>query len=600
MPQDEGQKQHPAVAGPVTLIAIAIFFGVVLSGTRTRGSRVADSGRGRDAPAETADTHFRELVGRFIEAEFRLHPERATDAGDHRYDDRVEDLSPRGIAERLLTATNWKRSFEAIPPGKLSASNEADREWLIAQTDGDLLWNQEIRNYERDPSLYLPTAAVFSLIRRNFAPLEIRMRWITARELAALKNLEAARTNLKPNRTPPVAVDIVLAEMPGTLKFFRTELPAVFAAVPDSPDKAAFRKTNTKLLGGIESYARWLTGTLKLHATGPFAIGAPAYQRMLADDDMVDLPLSKLEEAGRNELARLLTEFEKTAHEIDSARSPAQVAAAINRDHPSAERLILTIEEGLKSLRAFVVEHHIVTIPSSVEPLVRETPPFMRATTFASMDTPGPLEKSTEAYYYVTLPDPSWPAARREQLLEFFSLPLISDTSVHEVYPGHYVQFLDNRQNPDVVRSLFYSGADVEGWALYCEQVMIDEGLHKGNSRYRLAELQMALLRACRYLVGLRMHTEGMSVDEAQAFFERNAYMTPNNARVEALRGTADPGYLRYQLGKLMILKLREDVRKKEGAAFNLGKFHDAFLREGAMPIRLIRRAMLGADGPLL
>jgi uncharacterized protein (DUF885 family) len=216
------------------------------------------------------------------------------------------------------------------------------------------------------------------------------------------------------------------------------------------------------------------------------------------------------------------------------------------------------------------------------------------------MDTPGPFEKSTEAYFYVTLPEASWPEKQREELLEFNSTYLISDTSTHEVYPGHYVQFLNNRLNPDKVRAIYSSGANVEGWALYCEQMMLDEGLHNGDPKYRLAQLQMALMRACRYLVGLRMHTKGMGVDAAKTFFVTNAYMTPHNAEVEALRGTEDPGYLRYQLGKLMILKLREDVRQKQGAQFGLGKFHDAFLREGAMPIRLIRRDMVGSDGPLL
>ncbi len=171
---------------------------------------------------------------------------------------------------------------------------------------------------------------------------------------------------------------------------------------------------------------------------------------------------------------------------------------------------------------------------------------------------------------------------------------------MHEVFPGHYVQFLNNRHNPDIVRLVYGSGADIEGWGLYCEQMMLDEGLHDGDPKYRLAQLQMALMRACRYLVGLRMHTQGMTVDQAAKFFEDNAYQTPHNAMVEALRGTGDPGYLRYQLGKLMILKLREDVRKQQGAAFDLGKFHDAFLKQGAVPIKLIRRAMLGNDGPLL
>ena len=300
------------------------------------------------------------------------------------------------------------------------------------------------------------------------------------------------------------------------------------------------------------------------------------------------------------ELARLQDEFRKSAAEVDPQAAPAAVAARLAQTHPAADRVIPEVSAGLAALRAFVITNRIATIPSTVMPIVAETPPFMRATTFASMDTVGPLEKSTESYFYVTLPDPSWPEKQQAQLLAFFAPTTISDTSIHEVFPGHYVQFLNNRLNPDRVRTLYSSGANTEGWALYCEQMMLDEGLHRGEPAYRVAEEQMALMRACRYLVGIRMHTRAMTVAQAQEFFERNAYQTPHNARVEALRGTGDPGYLRYQLGKMMIMKLRADVRAKQGAAFDLGRFHDAFLREGAIPIKLIRRDMLGSDGPLL
>ncbi len=561
---------------------------------------------GRTAPPaapETAEVHypadarFRAEVRDFIESELRLAPGWATAQGDHRYDSRVADLSRGGIAERILHATNWKRAFEAFIPSQLSPEDRADRQWLVAQTDSELLWNEEVRQFERDPAMYLPTSAIYSLIQRNFAPAEVRMRSVTARETAALANLAAARDNLTASRTPPVAIEIVLADMPATLAFFKSDLPRAFASVPDGPDKAAFEKANARLTAAIEDYARWLRGHLMARARGSYAIGTPAYRRMLADDDMVNAPLTQLEAVGEKELAAVQIEFDRTAHEIDPSRTPAEVAAMVNREHPPADKVIPEVKAGLAALRAFVIAHRIVTLPPGPEPLVRETPPFMRATTFASMDTPGPFEKSAEAYFYVTLPDPSWPAARREQLLEFFSRPLISDISVHEVYPGHYVQFLYNRHNPDLVRSLYYSGANVEGWAFYCEQMMLDEGLHRDKPKYRLAMLQLALLRACRYLVGIKMHTEGMTVAQATAFFEKNAYMTPNNARVEALRGTEDPGYLRYELGKLMILKLRADLRKKEGAAFTLEKFHDEFLAEGGLPIPLIRRALLGTAG---
>jgi uncharacterized protein (DUF885 family) len=552
------------------------------------------------AQSSPADQAFRSQVAQFVEAEMRLYPERATHLGDHRFDARVDNLSANGIGEVISHAKQWIASFSADDPKSLSQANEADREWLMAHADGELLWTEQVRSYQRDPGMYLPTSSINSLIKREFAPAEARMRSVIAREVAALGNLDAARRNLKPPLTPKVFVDIELQQMPATIAFFNKDVPLAFAKVADSPDKRAFAKANANLVSAIQDYAQWLKNDLMPKAAGDYAIGADAYRRMLNDGDMVDIPLDRLEQVGVKELSRLRDEFQKTAALVDPNHTPAEVVESLTRVHPDANQVLPTVAAGLASIRAYVVAHHIATVPSNVLPMVRETPPYARATTFASMDSPGPFEKTTEAFYYVTLPDPSWPAARKEQLLAFYSAPSISDTSVHEVFPGHYVQFLNNRHNPDVVRLVYGSGADIEGWALYCEQMMLDEGLHDGDPKYRLAQLQMALMRACRYLVGLRMHTQGMTVDQAEKFFEDNAYQTPHNAMVEALRGTGDPGYLRYQLGKLMILKLREDVRKQQGAAFDLGKFHDAFLKQGAVPIKLIRRAMLGTDGPML
>jgi uncharacterized protein (DUF885 family) len=388
--------------------------------------------------------------------------------------------------------------------------------------------------------------------------------------------------------------------MPATLAFFEKQLPAYFEEIGDGPDKQSFVETNVKMVQAIKNYQEWLTAELGPKAIGAFAIGARAYQRMLADDDMVDLPLDRLEDVGVKELDRLTQSFRETAEAIDPQRPPGEVYKSLSADHPAADRLIPAITDGLEELRAFVLEHRLAPIPSEVRPQVRETPPYARATTFASMDVPGPFEAATQAYFYVTLPDPSWPAERQEQQLQFFSFPEISDISTHEAYPGHYVQFLNRRLNPDLVRSLYGSGANSEGWGLYCEQMMLEEGLHDGDPRYRLAQLHAALVRASRYLVGIRMHTKGMTLADAQTFFETNAFMTPQGARVEARRGTGDPGYLRYQLGKLMILKLRKDVKDKLGDEFDLGKFHETFIKQGGLPLKLIRRAMLGEDGPLL
>jgi uncharacterized protein (DUF885 family) len=410
-----------------------------------------------------------------------------------------------------------------------------------------------------------------------------------------------ARSNLRPERVPPVAIDIVVQQMPATLAFFKTSLPRAFDKVPDGPDKTAFREANLQAISAIDDYGKWLQTGLRPQARGSYALGSDAFRRMVYDEDMVDTSLDKLEQIGEIELRRLQKQFAATARLVDPKHSAAEVAVALGGDHPAANQVIPSVGAGLGSIRAYVISHQLVRIPSDVEPIVAETPPYMRATTFASMDSPGPFERTTEAYFYVTLPDPAWPQEKQEQLLALYSPPSISDTSVHEVYPGHYVQFLVNRLNPDLVRAIYHSGADAEGWALYCEQMMLDAGLHNNDPKFRLAQLQAALLRACRYLAAIRMHTRGMSVEQATVFFEKNAYENHHNAEVEALRGTGDPGYLRYQLGKLMILKLREDLHRKQGAAFSLGQFHNNFLNEGAIPVPLIRQAMLGeSSGPAL
>jgi uncharacterized protein (DUF885 family) len=556
-------------------------------------------GIGAEAPA-SGDATFRAAVDHFIESELRMFPERATQLGDHRFDNRIDDLSAHGLAEVIEHATDWKAKLSGFNSKALSPANGADRDWLIARCDAELLETQELRTYQRDPGMYLPTSAVYSLIKRNFAPLENRMESITERERAALKNFDYAHANLRPERVAQVTTDINLDQMPATVAFFEKAVPEAFREVPDGRNKSAFQVANRQIIEALKKYGEWMKNDLRPHATGNYAIGAQAYRRMLADSDMVDISLDRLEAVGVAELARLQEQFRQTAEELDPKASPAEAAAALAKQHPLADQVIVQVNSGLAALRTYVVQHHIATIPSEVPPIVAETPPFMRATTFASMDSPGPLEKSTEAYFYVTLPDPSWPAQKTDQLLAFYAPPTISDTSVHEVYPGHYVQFLNNRLNPDPVRTIYHSGSNAEGWALYCEQMMLDEGLHGGDPHYRLAQLQMALMRACRYLVGIRMHTRGMSVDEAADFFEKNSYQSPHNARVEALRGTDDPGYLRYQLGKLMILKLREDLKNREGASFDLGRFHNEYLRQGAVPVPLIRRAMLGEEGSLL
>jgi hypothetical protein len=309
---------------------------------------------------------------------------------------------------------------------------------------------------------------------------------------------------------------------------------------------------------------------------------------------MVETPLDELLKIGYADLRRNQQAFRETAARIDAKRTPQEILHEMEKDHPTGAGLLNAFRDVLGGLRRFVTEHGIVTIPSPVEPILQETPPFMRALTSASMDTPGPFEKvAKEAFFNVTLPEASWKPKQVEEHLESFHRGVILSTAIHEAYPGHYTQFLWLARAPSKVRKLISVGSNAEGWAHYCEQMMIDEGYAPGDLKMRLAQLQDALLRNARYIVGISMHTGKMTYDQGIEFFVKEGYQTRTNAERETKRGTSDPTYLVYTLGKLEILRLREEYRKQRGAAFTLRDFHDRFLEQGAPPIAIVRRALL-------
>ncbi|MGC1581945.1 MAG: DUF885 domain-containing protein, partial [Candidatus Acidiferrales bacterium] len=324
----------------------------------------------------------------------------------------------------------------------------------------------------------------------------------------------------------------------------------------------------------------------------------------------VSIPLDRLLEIGWADLRKNQAAFGAIAKEIDPAKSPRQVLAELQADHPAPDHLLQSFRDTFDGLIAFIQEKHIIGIPSTVRPTLEETPPFERATTFASMDTPGPFERvATEAYFNVTVPDKHDPPAEVAGLMASFNRGTIVSTAVHEAYPGHYVQFLWMHDAPTKVRKLLGANSNAEGWAHYCEQMMLDEGYGQPgagakNEReaklLRLGQLEDALLRNARFIIGIQMHSGKMSFDQAVAFFVKEGYQSRETAIVETKRGTSDPTYLYYTLGKLQIMKLREDLRKKEGSAFSLEKFHNDFMKQGFPPIKIVRQALLGDDSPTL
>jgi hypothetical protein len=349
---------------------------------------------------------------------------------------------------------------------------------------------------------------------------------------------------------------------------------------------------NAAALAATRAFAAWLEKDLAPRARGSYALGAQQFSEKLRLEEMVETPLPELAARGQAQLDRDRAAFIETAARIAPGRPPAQVMASLAADHPRPDDLIPSVARGLEGARKFVVARNLATFPSEARPRVEETPPYARAAIFASMDTPGPYESgSLQAYYYVTPVEPDWTPEHREEHLRMFNRWTAADIDVHEAYPGHFLQFLYAPRFPTKVRKLLQTTANVEGWAHYAEQMMVDQGFVGGDPRMRLAQLQEALLRDCRYMVAIRMHTQGMTVDEAARFFVEQGFQEPANGREEAMRGTYDPMYLAYTLGKLQILELRDEYLRKTRR--DLRAFHDAFVGEGGLPVALVRELIL-------
>jgi len=566
---------------------------------------------GETAAGDTAADHaFATLADRYF-GEFYLptNPSAATSYGIHKYDGKLEDYSRTGIARQVEALKTWERRVAAVDPASLSLYIRGDRDLVLNNIRSSLLTLQAIRPWEKNPDFYSSgiTSSAFTLMERKFAPPETRLRDLVSREKQMPAALRAARANLE--NPPKIYTEIALEQLPGLISFFRNDVPAAFTDVSDKALKKEFAASNAAVIEALGDYAAWLKKDVLPKSHGDFRIGAKVFREKLKYDEMVDLPLDKLVALDEANMKANQVEFAKVAKELDPDKTPREVLAELAADHPKPDKLLGTFRATFDTLIGFINSHHIITIPSTVRPTVEETPPFMRATTFASMDTPGPYEtRATTAYFNVTLPEKDWTRAHINGFMAQFSYPVITSVATHEAYPGHYVQFLWMHKVHDRVRKLLGSATNAEGWAHYCEQMMLDQGLAQyefPNDRrqqllLRLGQLQDALLRNARFIVGIKLHTGQMTLDQAKDFFVQEGYQSPAVGEVETKRGTSDPTYLYYTLGKLEILKLRADMQKKKGAAFNLEQFHDGFMQHGFAPIAIVRREMLHDDSPVL
>ena len=542
----------------------------------------------------------------FVSAHYAARPLEAVALGLHEHDGRFVVPDKRSIESEILRLKMSALALDAVRPERLNADQR--RELQVLQTTvANARWGlASVQAPWRNPMFYAGSLDVSVYLKRDFAPLRDRVRMMSSVLSAAPALFAAARANLDPALARPlVETAIEIAE--GTASFLEKDVSAEAAKTGDPAVTTAFQTVAAQAVSELRGYAAWLRQTRLASAHDRFAIGRAGYTEMLRTE-LIDLTPEQVLETGLRELQAEQARFVAAAREIDPNRPAAEVFQEIQRDHPTEQSLLPDTRRGLEAIRDFVVRKGLLTIPSEVRARVEYTLPPFRATSFASMDTPGPFErKATEAYYYVTPPEPEWPQAQKDQWLTAYNYYTTDVVSIHEAYPGHYVQFLALNASPvGPVGKVFVSYAFAEGWAHYTEQLLIEAGFggpadpanataeeRIRGAKYRMAQSSEALLRLCRLCCSVKLHCQGMTVEEATRFFVENAFYETRPAHSEALRGTFDPGYCFYTLGKLQILKLREDLRRQEGPAFNLKQFHDSLLTHGAPPIRVLRELLL-------
>ncbi len=548
----------------------------------------------------TPRQQFAAFVDDYFNVQFAFSPTQGTANGLHQYDSQIEDPSAASYARLIESLKTFQARLEKLRAAGLPPDDAIDAEALHGQIRSALLDLETLALWRQNPMGYvvLPGGAIDVLVKRNFAPPAERLRAVTSRLRGVPAVLEAMRRNVE--NPPKEFTDLAIRMASGSVGFFRSTIAkwAKDAAGGDAQLLKDFEAANEAAARSIEQAAAWLKQDLLPRSKGQYAIGARHFASKLLYEEMVELPLDRVLAIGEANLEKDYRDFVETARHMDPKKTPAEVMKAVSDDHPAEQDLLPAARRTIEGIRQFLLDRKVITLPSEVRPRIEETPPYARAGSFASMDTPGPYEtKATEAYYYVTPVEKDWDARRKQEHLRAYNRPVLEILTIHEAYPGHYTQFLYAPRFPTKTRKLVSCGTNAEGWAHYSEQMMLEQGFGGDDPKIRLVQLHDALLRDCRYVAGIRLHTQGWTVEQAAKLFVEKGFQEPANAYEEARRGAYNPTYLYYTLGKLAIYKLREDYRRAQGGSYSLQGFHDAFVQQGALPIPLVRRILIPGDG---
>jgi uncharacterized protein (DUF885 family) len=554
-------------------------------------------GKSEQAASGTSkgSTELALFVESYFNTYYAFNPSEGTSAGFHEYDRQLEDRTAARIRSRVVELQAQATQLAAIRKLPMLPQDTVDAELLENRIKGELLDLDSIRVW-RSPLYYagIPGNAVDLLMKREFQTPIARLERVTARIRQIPALLDAMRDNtLEP---PKEFTDLAIRILKGSVPFFQDEVSAWAKTAAGSNNQALieFKNVNRTAVAALEVVARHMEENVTLMSTGSYAIGADKFAAKLKYDEMVDIPLDKLLAIGEQRLEQDHKAFVEVAKQVAPGKSAKDAVTVLEAQHPTEAGLMESARNTLQSIKGFVQSKNIVPIPSDILPKVQATPPYARSGTFASMDTPGAYEHDAkEAFYYVTPTESSWDAAHKLEHLKLYNRPVMDMITIHEAYPGHYLQFLYVKQFPTKTRKLVYCSSNVEGWAHYAEQMMLEEGFGNGDPKVRLAQLSEALVRDARYVAGIRLHTQGWTVEDATKLFEEQAFMQHANALEEARRGTYNPTYLYYTLGKMMIYKLRDDYKQAKGSAYSLSKFHEEFVKQGGIPIRQIRQILL-------
>jgi uncharacterized protein (DUF885 family) len=524
-----------------------------------------------------------------------VQPSHASFDGTHLHDDLLEDLSRSAVEAHVRALAGFGRRLQLIDSQYLSPVERVERGILAAHVDGRVFEMEHVRTFERSPQLYadLVGTSLASQALFSYAPESDRARRVVSRLRQVPRLVQAARDNIK--ECPGIFVKVGLEAWRGTLRFLEADLPRAFSSLDDLHILGDLADTSTEAASAISRFVGYLESDLAPRAKASFRLGREKFEQKLRLDEGISIGADRLLTIALRELRVAQDEFRRVAERLGDG-DPAEVWRAAKAQCPSVGALIPTAQRQLETLRIFLERQAIITVPPGEPVVVASTPDFYRWAS-ASLWAAGPFEsKPSRAYYYLTDADRAWTAERQAEHLRDFNIPTLWNVSIHEVYPGHYLHYQHLRKVESKVRkSLFFASASfVEGWAHYAEQMMLDAGFERGNAAVKLGQLAEALVRLARVIVGIRLHCEDLSVEQGMRFFRDEAFLEESTARREAERGTFDPTYLVYSIGKLMLLKLRHDYQERQAGRFSLRAFHDTLLAQGNAPFWAHRQLMLG------